>query len=183
MEKREVLYKILCEKDVIKSIVNNFLMLEKIIPEISLMVGFEHKNPNHCFDVWGHTLNALSYSRNNFEIRLALLLHDIGKPLSFIDGIDKRRFWNHPEVSEKLSRKILTRLGFKGNYLEELCYLIRYHDDPITKTDVEKNYKLEKLRFEIQLCDGYAHSKHGVERRKTYNEETAKMFKIFEQNL
>lgn len=183
MNKREALYKILCEKDVVKSIANNFLTLEKIIPEITLMIGFEHKHPNHNLDVWGHTLKALSISKNKFEIRLALLLHDIGKPLCFQDGLDKRRFWNHPAMSEKLSRKILTRLGFNGNYLEELCYLIRYHDDPIKKEDIKKNYKLEKMRFEIQLCDGYAHSKPGIERRKTYNEETAKMFETFEQNL
>ena len=49
------------------------------------MIGFEHKHPHHHLDVWNHTLLALSYSPKDFDIRLVLLLHDIGKPHSYQD--------------------------------------------------------------------------------------------------
>ena len=75
------------------------------------MIGFEHNHPHHHLDVWNHTLYALSLSENNFDIRLSLLLHDIGKPFSYQDD-EIRHFHNHPYVSFIMSKSILSRLGF-----------------------------------------------------------------------
>ena len=106
--KRE-LEKILTSDDVIKNIRRNIKPLISTIPEICDMLGFEHKHPHHHLDVWEHTLCALSFSPNNFDIRLTLLLHDIGKPHSFQDG-EIRHFKGHPEMSAKISKCILQRL-------------------------------------------------------------------------
>ena len=57
--------------------------LMKLMPELKFMKGFDHKHPHHHLDVWKHTLLALSKAPNNFDIRLSLLLHDIGKPHSY----------------------------------------------------------------------------------------------------
>ena len=77
---REKLYDILLCDDVVGAINDNLEYILKIIPELKDMIGFEHRHPHHHLDVWNHTLLAISYSPKVFDVRLVLLLHDIGKP-------------------------------------------------------------------------------------------------------
>ena len=60
------LYEILCEEDVVQSINDNLEILLNYIPELKLIIGFEHRNKGHFLNVWDHTLLALSLSVNNF---------------------------------------------------------------------------------------------------------------------
>ena len=159
MDKREILYGILMKRDVVKSINYNLLYITKIIPEIKPMFRFAQNHPRHHLDVWNHTLLALSYSKEDFDVRLSLLLHDIGKPFSFQDGDDGiRHFKGHPSKSAIIAENILNRLGFDEDYIKKICYLVKNHDNPITFNDIAKNKELEKLRFEIQRCDNLAHN-------------------------
>ena len=168
------LYNILMDSNIEISINSNLDFLIEIIPEIKHMIGFSHNHPHHHLDVWNHTIYALSLSENNLDIRLSLLLHDIGKPFSYQDE-EVRHFYNHSEVSEKMTRIILTRLGFDKDYIDKICYLVKNHDTPITKEDIEKNKKLEYIRYKIQECDALAHSPDKLEKRKVYLEKTKKL--------
>lgn len=57
-------------------------------PEILPMVGFDQRNGHHCYDVWEHTLHAMEKVKPEPELRLTMLLHDIGKPNCFtVDGL------------------------------------------------------------------------------------------------
>ena len=161
------LYEILTSEDVVSSIRENINILLELIPEIQYMIGFEHKHPDHHLDVWEHTLYALSFSENDFSIRLCLLLHDIGKPFSYQEG-DIRNFNGHPKVSVTISRSILTRLNFEPQQIEEICYLIEFHDMPITESDIQKNYELSEKRYKIQYCDAFAHHPDQLEKRRKY---------------
>jgi len=97
-----ILKNILMQEDVALSIKENKAILFDIIPELKDMVGFEHNHPHHHLDVWEHTLLALSKSPKDFELRLVLLLHDIGKPHSYQDE-EIRHFRNHPLKSAEIS--------------------------------------------------------------------------------
>lgn len=55
----------------------------QIIPELKKTDGFDQKNPHHIYNVWEHTVKALQKSNPDLEVRIALLLHDIGKPYSY----------------------------------------------------------------------------------------------------
>ena len=169
------LYYILIDSDIISSINFNLDFLIELIPEIENMIGFEHNHPHHHLDVWNHTLYALSLSENNFDIRLSLLLHDIGKPFSYQDD-EIRHFHNHPYVSFIMSKSILSRLGFNTEYINKICYLIKKHDTPITKKEIEYNYNLEYMRYKIQECDALAHHPEKLEKRKRYLESTKKYY-------
>lgn len=83
MNDKELLESILTSDNVVDSINNNLDNLFRIIPEAKYMVGFKHNHPHHHLDVWNHTLLAISMSPNIIIVRLALLLHDIGKPFSY----------------------------------------------------------------------------------------------------
>lgn len=166
------LYNILMSKDIVRQINSSFDDLISLIPELKYMVGFEHRHPHHHLDVWEHTLYALSLSDQNFDVRLSLLLHDIGKPFSFIEENEIRHFNNHPRVSAEMSKQILTRLGFDNEYVARICYLVEYHDTPITQNDINNNYDLSYTRYLIQECDSLAHNPSKLEKRKKYLETT-----------
>ena len=165
------LYEILMDDNVRDSIENNLDYLLRLIPEIGNMIGFEHKNPHHHLDVWNHTLYALSLSEKDFDIRLSLLLHDIGKPFSFQDG-EVRHFKNHQLVSSIMAKEILIRLGYSDEYVSKICYLIRYHDEPIRNSQIELDYELSLKLYKIQYCDAMAHNPDKLEKRKEYLEKT-----------
>ena len=168
------LYHILMDKDIEASINSNLNCLIELIPEIKNMIGFEHNYPHHHLDVWNHTLYALSLSENNFDIRLSLLLHDIGKPFSYQDD-EVRHFHNHHYVSASMTKTILTRLGFSNEYINKICYLVKNHDTPITKEEIENNIELEYMRYKVQECDALAHHPDKLEKRKLYLESTKKL--------
>ena len=167
------LQEILLSDDIVKSINDNMDELLLTIPEIKYMIGFEHKHPHHHLDVWNHTLLALSLSEKDFDIRLCLLLHDIGKPFSYQDE-EVRHFKNHPKVSANMSKIILKRLGFDEDYINYICYLIENHDTPISDEQITNDYDLYLKLYKIQKCDALAHHPNKLEKRKKYIDETHK---------
>ena len=167
------LQSILLSENVTESINSNIDYLLQIIPEIKYMIGFDHNHPHHHLDVWNHTLLALSLSKNDFDIRLSLLLHDIGKPFSYQDE-EIRHFKNHPNVSVKMTKEILQRLDYDDNYIDYICSLIKYHDKPISNDQIKNDSNWCLKLYEIQRCDALAHHPNKLEKRKQYLEETYK---------
>lgn len=169
------LEKILCNNNILDSINNNLNYLLELIPELKDMIGFLHKHPHHHLDVWNHTLYALSLSENNFEIRLCLLLHDIGKPHCFTEG-EVRHFTGHPYKSAQISKNILERLGYEKEFIKRVCYLIEFHDTSITINEIKENFELQYKRYLIQKCDALAHHPDKLEKRKEYLKEIEMLF-------
>ena len=179
---KDFVQKVLTHDNVVETIQANMNVLIEIIPEIRAMIGFEHKHPHHHLDVWQHTLYALSLAPNDFDVRLSLLLHDIGKPTSFqeVDGV--RHFKGHPEVSSKIVHSILTRLGFDDDYCKYICQIIALHDTPLTKEYLAANYSLSGKIFEVQKCDALAHNPTYNKNRLKYIEDTQQLFNQQENN-
>lgn len=163
-----MLYEILCSSDVIESINENLDYLLNLIPEINYMIGFEHRHPHHHLDVWNHTLLALSMSENDFDIRLSLLLHDIGKPFCYQEKDEKRNFRNHPQKSSEMSYTILKRLNFNDEYINKICFYIRNHDNRINEKFIINNREDAIKLYKIQECDALAHHPEKLEKRKQY---------------
>ena len=140
------LYGILMSDNVEKSIRDNMYYILDLIPEIENMIGFDQKNPHHHLDVWEHTLYALSISEKDYEVRLSLLLHDIGKPFSYQDK-DVRHFGGHQEVSSNMSRVILRRLGYNKEFVDKIC---NYNDEKfnelINNKDIIRNARKEECQ-------------------------------------
>ena len=170
------LEQILLSDNVVESITINYDYLLCLIPEIQYMYGFDHKHPHHHLDVWKHTLLALSLSKKDFDIRLCLLLHDIGKPFSYQDG-EVRHFRGHPKVSADIARPILIRLGFDDTYINRICYLIANHDTPISDEQIKENYDMCLKLYKIQKCDALAHHPDKLEKRKKYLNDIQKKLK------
>ena len=75
-------------------------------------------------DVFEHSLLALdAVERPDLVLRLAALLHDVGKPETMADG----HFHQHEFVGEHLSRRILRRWKFPKETVSQVAHLVRHH--------------------------------------------------------
>ncbi len=170
-----------CE-DLVSEIRKNISELARVIPEIEASFGFDHKHPHHQFDVWEHTLCALSFAPNDFDVRLVLLLHDIGKPYCFTEEGGVRHFHGHGKVSADMSEKILKRLCFEREYISFICKLIEGHDDPISMEDIKSDRIFAEKKFQVQICDTKAHNPEKNAKRLSYIEATKNMFEIIKED-
>jgi putative nucleotidyltransferase with HDIG domain len=108
-------------------------LMDQILPELSKTFGVEQKSPgrHHIYDVGTHSIMALKFvaERNTDPIvRLATLIHDIGKPQTFkILENGTITFYNHEMVSAKIANRIADRLRFSKKDSEKLYKLVRWH--------------------------------------------------------
>ena len=106
-----------------------------ILPEFDRCMETEQNNPHHCWSVGEHTLHALPFVEAQKTLRLAVLLHDIGKPLTRTtdaEGID--HFYGHAEKGAELAGRIMRRLKFDNDTRKRVVKLVQTHDDLQTGT-------------------------------------------------
>lgn len=121
-------------------------ILVPVLPEIQPMFGFDQCNPHHHLDVFAHTVKTVEESKPLLPIRLALLLHDIGKPSCFTkDENGVGHFYGHSSVSEEVAETILKRLRYDRATAERVRLLIKYHDPVIEPTESSVKRWLNRL--------------------------------------
>lgn len=86
----------------------------------------------HVFDVLDHNFYSCDGAPvHKANVRLAALLHDIGKPASKVvrvtDEGEIYNFFSHEKYSETIARKLLTKLRFSNNEINNVCHLIENH--------------------------------------------------------
>ncbi|MBP5520686.1 MAG: HD domain-containing protein [Treponema sp.] len=98
----------------------------------------------HKFDVLDHLFYACDGAPSSkLNVRLAALFHDIGKPSAkkiikekVLDGkkndgstkeIETITFYNHEAFSQKITEKIMTRLKFSNEMINNVCHLVKEH--------------------------------------------------------
>lgn len=102
-------------------------LLEYIIPELIKGYGVTQAK-HHIYDVWTHSILSLKYCPSKDPlVRLAALLHDVGKPLVAKGEGEERTFYNHEVVGARIARKIARRLKFSKKEEEKLVTLVRWH--------------------------------------------------------
>jgi len=111
-------------------------VLGVILPEILPCVGFAQHNRYHCFDVWEHTLRSVAAAEPERRLRMAMLLHDLGKPACFtMDSRGDGHFYGHPAVSRELAETILRRLKFDRSSQSTISVLVEWHDRPVQQSE------------------------------------------------
>ena len=168
MSEMKFIVELLSGTDFIADIRKKLDTLVGIIPEIRDMIGFCHCHPHHHLDVWEHTLLALSYSENRLETRLALLLHDVGKPHSYQCEGELRHYRGHAEKSAEIAKSALLRVGFDAQLVETVAYIIKNHDTPLTERDITERSDYARALFAVQRCDAAAHNPAYNQKRMAY---------------
>lgn len=177
--KKETLEQILMHKKISE---NEEQIIFKIIPELIPEKNFLQNNPWHIYDVWNHTKTVIQNSKSDKQIRMVLLLHDIGKPYLYQDdenGI--RHFRGHSEKSAQISEAILQRLGYSEEQINEMCFLIRNHDKKINIDEInQNNLEIIKKLLYIQYCDASGYNPEYIQR--VYNRLNKIKSELFDKN-
>ena len=132
-------------------------LLAVLLPEVAAMKGVEQPPQYHPEgDVWVHTLLLLrNLDHPTPTLALGALLHDVGKPPTFrVAG--RIRFDGHVEEGVKLSHRILTRLRFSREEMEQVQALVanhmRFKDVPRMKESTLKRFlRLPKFEEHLEL--------------------------------
>ncbi|MGK3966192.1 CCA tRNA nucleotidyltransferase [Sorangium sp. So ce118] len=97
-------------------------------PEMIESVGCE-QNRWHAYDVWGHAMACLDACKPEPILRVAALMHDIGKPRTraFSDKTHDYTFYEHERVGAEMAEPILSRLRFSNDERARIVALIRHH--------------------------------------------------------
>ncbi len=146
-------------------LLRNSKLLSIILPELEKCFGIEQKSPqrHHIYDVGTHLLKSLELCPSkNPIVRLATLLHDIGKALTMNktpDGIIT--FYNHEIIGTSIVRNIADRLHFSKNERELLIKLVRYHQFTVDEKQTDsalrrfiKNVGVDNLTDMLDLRVG-----------------------------
>ncbi|NCU41907.1 MAG: CCA tRNA nucleotidyltransferase [Candidatus Moranbacteria bacterium] len=102
-------------------------LLQYIIPELREGIGVT-QNLHHTYTVWEHNIRALkTCPSKKLSVRLAVLLHDVGKPRTKRGNGTYATFYNHDHVGARMTREILTRLTFPKTIVEHATLLVDQH--------------------------------------------------------
>lgn len=104
-------------------------LLAQFAPELMAMVGVT-QNEFHAYPVWDHTLVALGNLPPDapLVLRLATLLHDVGKPpTKGLNDEGRVSFYGHASVGAELARKFLGRLKFSNDEIHAVTRLVAEH--------------------------------------------------------
>jgi len=103
-------------------------LLQFILPEMIPMKGVK-QGGHHIYDVWDHSVEALRGCPSTDPlVRLAALLHDVGKPRTVrYQGPRGVTFYGHEVVGARMIKAIAERLKLTNDQREKLVTLVRWH--------------------------------------------------------
>lgn len=119
------------------------LLIAQIIPEIAGCIDFKQNNKWHKHNVYEHMLAVVdACDTTDFSIKLAALLHDIGKPHTYtVDEEGYGHFYGHSKVSREITERVLAKdLVLTKKERERVLELVEFHDMAIVsaKSSVKK---------------------------------------------
>lgn len=129
--------RLLCGKNV-EEILNGYKEVFSVfIPEFKPMFNFKQLNVHSNEDLWHQTTALVKLVEKDPLLRVAMLLHDIGKPESCPNG--RCKYYNYPKLSAEIAERILLRLRYSKNFVDDCLKLIEYQD--VRLYDSKKNLK------------------------------------------
>lgn len=106
-------------------------LLQIILPELERCFGIQQEGPKHDreYDIGAHSLSTLDNTPSTDPIvRLAALLHDIGKPDTVEMHPDGNvTFYNHEIVGSRIAADIARRFNLSKKQSEKIFKLVRFH--------------------------------------------------------
>lgn len=102
-------------------------LLKHVLPFVSKNVGVKQDRRFHKYDVFTHLLRACDAAPPYLLLRMAALMHDVGKySVREVDG-KRTKFHNHEVAGEIMARNMLTNLMYPKRFIEDVTFLIRKH--------------------------------------------------------
>ena len=158
-----------------------------VIPELAPAVGFQQHNPHHSLDVYCHIAHVVEAAPPAEELRLAALLHDVGKPQCFTrDENGVGHFKGHAQMGAEMAGEILDRLRCPTRRKERVVTLIAYHGSCRNTSEKAIRRLLRKLgegmtRELLELDRADCHGKPTDDRQEVFDEFEATLDRILRE--
>lgn len=128
-------------------LLREFGLLEPVLPELVPMIGLPQGLPSApTGDLWDHTVRVMEELQGSlwpepaavsFPLAFATLLHDIGKPGTFIRTADRYSFHHHEHLGARITAHICKRLRLSNAESDRIVWLVQNHqylaDAPIMR--------------------------------------------------
>ncbi|MCE5188001.1 MAG: CCA tRNA nucleotidyltransferase [Eubacteriales bacterium] len=131
-------------RDELRSPVRGLRMLDELdvwdflVPEFNLARGMAQRPDHHRFDVLEHSFQVCAAAPPTEKLRLAALLHDVGKPdCKRETGVQ----YDHDQYGERIARRVLIELRFPARTVREVSALVGGH-----MYDIQHQAKTDTLR-------------------------------------
>lgn len=152
---RDELNKILVSDNVEKGIhlLSSTGLLGRIIPELEDCRGVNQHNPHHDYDVFEHIVKSTSNIKPELQLRLTMILHDLGKSKTKTTdqkGID--HFYSHEVISTQMAKEVMERLRYDNKVKKKVVTLVRWHDLRIQPTKKAVKKAMNKIGLD-HFCD------------------------------
>jgi poly(A) polymerase len=142
-------------------------VLFHVLPEMKAMIGCI-QNRHHAFDVFEHTIQTLyqmdilihcastdtsryrslvqpMHTHRRIRLKLAALLHDIGKPLSRLESPDGHtQFPGHESTGARMTAVIGNRLKFSRKETEHAVRMVQSHLRPLHLSQAKRQKNLTR---------------------------------------
>lgn len=139
-------------------------LLEVVLPEVIPSFGIEQAGEKHdrTYDIGEHLILTMKHIPSADPIvKLAGLLHDVGKPktLKIKDG--NTTFYHHEHVGAVIVKEIAQRLRLSKKDSDKLFKLVRFHMFPVDERQTDsalrrfiKNVGVENIDDMLALREG-----------------------------
>ena len=173
------LNKLLCGEHAAAVLLEYPDILGVVLPEILPCVGFDQRNPHHCYDVWEHTARTVGAVPPTRVLRWTMLLHDLGKPKCFTqDANGIGHFYGHTAASAEMAEEIMARLRFEhalaqGVRAQLACFDEMFPPERAAVHRMMARYGRETMwnLLQTKLADNAAKAPDGLEQaRKPWRE-------------
>jgi tRNA nucleotidyltransferase (CCA-adding enzyme) len=112
-----------------------------LVPEFNLARGMEQRPDHHRYDVLEHSFRVCAAAPPTEKLRLAALLHDVGKPNCKQEtGVQ----YAHDKYGERISKRVLGDLRFPTRMITEVSQLVEGH-----MYDIQHMAKTDTLRVKF----------------------------------
>ncbi len=126
------LKRLLCGDNVKNVLIEYREVFAEIIPELREMFDYEQNSRYHNSTLYVHTARAVEAAPKTAVMRLAMLLHDIGKPFCrTTDDNGEGHYYGHAAKSAEIAERVLRELKCDNALRMNVCEIIKYHDIPV----------------------------------------------------
>lgn len=124
-------------------------MLKEVLPELKAAQNVSQPKQYHDKDVYGHTLDVLDEIKQDLLLRVAALLHDIGKTDTRTEIDGKISFISHEKKSAELAKIILQRLKYPADFIKQVLFLIENHMYAKNYENVWRDTAVRKFAYKM----------------------------------
>lgn len=120
---------LVCDNPVMAlNLIKDINAMKYIIPELEETYDITQNEYHNYNTIWQHILKVVENTRDDLQLRMSALLHDIGKiKTRTVDDNGNVHFYKHELVSAEMCDIILRRLKYSNDFIKTVQILVKNH--------------------------------------------------------